>query len=93
MDIREATVLIIRKGNEFLVGTICFSTDLRWSISPWDAWTTRETAGGGCGREGGWNGDAVQSSGKADPGSMLAMIMKQYTASKEKVTHYEDRTN
>lgn len=42
MDIREATVLIIRKGNEFLVGTICFSTDLRWSISPWDAWATRE---------------------------------------------------
>lgn len=41
MDIRQATVLIVSKGNEFLVGTICFSTDLRWSISPWDAWTTR----------------------------------------------------
>ena len=41
MDIRGATVLIISKGNEFLVGTMCFSTDLRWSISPWDAWTTR----------------------------------------------------
>ena len=41
MDIREKTCLIIKKGNEFLVGTICFSTDLRWSISPWDAWATR----------------------------------------------------
>lgn len=35
----------------------------------------REAAGGGCGREGRRNGDAVQSSGKADPGRMLAMIM------------------
>ena len=42
MDIREKTVLIISKGNEFLVGTILYSTDLRWSISPWDAWTTRK---------------------------------------------------
>ena len=41
MDIREKTVLIIRKDNEFLVGTICFSHDLRWSISAWDAWATR----------------------------------------------------
>ena len=40
-DIRRKTGLIIRKGNEFLVGTICYSKDLRWSISPWDAWATR----------------------------------------------------
>lgn len=25
------------------MGTICYSTDLRWSISPWDAWITRDT--------------------------------------------------
>lgn len=41
MDIRRETALIIRKGNEYLVGTILYSTDLRWSISPWDAWRTR----------------------------------------------------
>ena len=39
----------------------------------------REAAVGGCGREGGRNGDAVQSSGKADPGSMLAMLMTLFT--------------
>ena len=41
-DIRRKTGLIIRKGNEFLVGTICYSKDLRWSVSPWDAWRTRD---------------------------------------------------
>ena len=41
MDIRKRTCLIIRKDNEHLVGTILYSTDLRWSISPWDAWKTR----------------------------------------------------
>jgi len=41
MDIRKKTCLIIKKGPEFLVGTICFSTELRWSRSPWDAWSTR----------------------------------------------------
>ena len=39
-----------------------------------------EETGGGCGREGGRNSDAVQSSGKADPGSMLAMLMTLFTA-------------
>lgn len=29
MDIRTKTVLIIKRGDEYLVGTICFSTDLR----------------------------------------------------------------
>lgn len=41
MNVREKTCLIIRKGPDFLVGTILYSTDLRWSISPWDAWQTR----------------------------------------------------
>lgn len=41
MDVREKTVLIIKRGDEYLVGTICFSTELRWSISKYDAWTTR----------------------------------------------------
>ena len=42
MDIRKQTCLIIKKGNELLVGTICFSTDLRWSIYASDAWRTRD---------------------------------------------------
>lgn len=41
MDVREKTVLIIRREGLYLVGTICFSTELRWSISKYDAWTTR----------------------------------------------------
>jgi hypothetical protein len=41
MDIRTKTGIIIEKGGEYLVGTILFSTDLRWSASPWDAWITR----------------------------------------------------
>lgn len=40
-DIRKATCLIIRKNSEYLVGTILYSTDLRWSTSPYDAWSTR----------------------------------------------------
>lgn len=42
MNIRKATCLIIRKDSEFLVGTIMYSTDLRWSKSPYDAWSTRK---------------------------------------------------
>ena len=42
MNIKEKTVLIVKKGNEFLVGKVCFSNELRWSISPWDAWMTRK---------------------------------------------------
>ena len=41
MDVREKTVLIIKRGDEYLVGVICFSTELRWSKSEFDAWTTR----------------------------------------------------
>jgi len=40
-DIRRATGVIIRRGREYLVGTILYSTDLRWSIYPGDAWITR----------------------------------------------------
>lgn len=42
MDIRRKTCIIIRKDGAFLVGTILFSTDLRWSTSPYDAWMTRK---------------------------------------------------
>lgn len=41
MDVREKTMLIIKRGDEYLVGVICFSTELRWSKSKFDAWTTR----------------------------------------------------
>jgi hypothetical protein len=36
------TGLIVQRGADFLVGTILYSTDLRWSGSPWDAWFTRD---------------------------------------------------
>ena len=42
MDIRRKTCLIIRKGNEYLVGFIVYSRELRWSLSKWDAWRTRD---------------------------------------------------
>ena len=42
MDIRKSTVLIIKRGAEYLVGRIPYSTELRWSGSPYDAWKTRE---------------------------------------------------
>ena len=40
-DIRTKTCIIIRKNSEFLVGCIVFSDELRWSVSPYDAWKTR----------------------------------------------------
>ena len=42
MDIRQVTALIVQRGSQYLVGTILYSTDLRWSDSPWDAWSTRD---------------------------------------------------
>ena len=42
MNIRKQTCLIIKRGAEWLVGTILCCTDLRWSGSPWDAWRTRD---------------------------------------------------
>ena len=41
MDIRTTTCVIIRKNGEYLVGYVLFSHDLRWSVSPYDAWKTR----------------------------------------------------
>ena len=40
-DIRKKTCIVIRKNGEYLVGVILYSTDLRWSGSPYDAWKTR----------------------------------------------------
>lgn len=40
--IRKATVMIIKRGAEFLVGRIPYSVELRWSQSPYDAWKTRD---------------------------------------------------
>ena len=37
MDIRRETCIIIRKDGEYLVGTVCYSTELRWSIYAHDA--------------------------------------------------------
>lgn len=44
--IRRATVLIVRRGSDFLVGRIPYSLEYRWSTSPYDAWGCRrkETA-------------------------------------------------
>ncbi len=42
MNIRECTVVIIKRGAEFLVGRIPYTTELRWSRSPYDAWKTRK---------------------------------------------------
>ena len=41
MNIKEYTGLIIQKDNEYLVGVVYGTTELRWSWSPWDAWITR----------------------------------------------------
>ena len=40
--IRKKTCIIIRKNGEYLQGGILWSTDLRWSISPYCAWRTRD---------------------------------------------------
>ena len=40
-EIRKKTFIIIRKDGAYLVGTILYSTDLRWSWSAHDAWRTR----------------------------------------------------
>ena len=41
VEIREATRLVIKRGNEYLVGLIVGGPDLRWSLSAYDAWWTR----------------------------------------------------
>lgn len=40
--IKLETGLIIKRGPEFLVGRIMGTRDLKWSLSPWDAWKTRD---------------------------------------------------
>ena len=42
MNPRLCTVLIVKRGAEYLVGRIPYSMEYRWSKSPYDAWTTRE---------------------------------------------------
>ena len=42
MDIRRRTVLIIKRGAEYMVGKIMGTREFRWSIYPWDAWSTRD---------------------------------------------------
>ena len=42
-DIRKQTGLIIRRNGEYLVGVAMLSDGLRWSVSPYDAWRTRDT--------------------------------------------------
>ena len=42
MDVRRETCIVIRKNGEYLVGTIVFSTQLRWSNNLYDAWRTRD---------------------------------------------------
>lgn len=39
VDLRSLTVLVVKKGNEYLVGMGCV---LRWSVSVYDAWQTRK---------------------------------------------------
>ena len=41
-ELRRQTCIIIRRGREYLVGTILYSRDLRWSWSAIDAWRTRD---------------------------------------------------
>ena len=41
-EIRKQTALIIRKNGEYLVGTILYSRDLRWSRDKYDAFRTRD---------------------------------------------------
>lgn len=40
--IRRATVLIVRRGAEYLVARIPYSAEFRWSRSPYDAWGCRK---------------------------------------------------
>ena len=40
-DIRKETCIIVRKNGEYLVGKVMGGPDLKWSISPFDAWRTR----------------------------------------------------
>ncbi len=39
--LKQATVLIVRRGVDFLVARIPYSLEFRWSRSAYDAWSTR----------------------------------------------------
>ena len=39
--LKQATVLIVRRGADFLVASIPYSMEFRWSRSAYDAWNTR----------------------------------------------------
>lgn len=41
-EIQKQTCIVIRRNGEYLVGTIVFSTQLRWSKNLYDAWRTRD---------------------------------------------------
>ena len=41
--LKRATVLIVRRGVDFLVARIPYSMEFRWSRSAYDAWSTRST--------------------------------------------------
>ena len=41
MNIRLCTVLIIKRGSQYLVGRIPYSMEFRWRDSPYDAWGPR----------------------------------------------------
>ena len=41
-ELRKQTCIIIQKDGEYLVGTVLYSLDLRWSYSAFDAWRTRD---------------------------------------------------
>ena len=40
-DIRKETCIIIRKNSEYLVGTVLYSNELRWTTYQHQAWRTR----------------------------------------------------
>ena len=42
MNIRRETGIIIQKDGQYLVARIIGTNQLRWSLSPWDAWRTRK---------------------------------------------------
>ena len=41
MDIRKKTALITRNENGYIVGLSVVTGQIVYSISPWDAWSTR----------------------------------------------------
>lgn len=72
VEIREATRLVIKRGNEYLVGLIIGGPDLRWSLSAYDAWWDEEPGRGADGRqEDRRRRVAVQSRGRSAAGEHI----------------------